>query len=105
PPPPDPEDITARYLHDEMITTTGAPEESTHRRAENPVDAPTRAAHMRGSVDLPPPAKLPAIGGPSRGAPAQASAAPTVRGASPQVSTSRTQPEPFPAFLDQPIEG
>jgi hypothetical protein len=113
PPRPDPDDITARYVDDEIDTGTlgRAVEEATHSRAKNPFDAPTRPAVVRGSdMPLPPAAKLPSLArppaAPPRAAPARAglgSAAPTVRAAvAAQTPTARTQPEPFPAFVAQP---
>jgi tetratricopeptide (TPR) repeat protein len=102
PPPPRPDnedDLTVRYHEDELPTHTAGrtPEEATHSRAKNPFDAPTRPAQARTDIKVPPAAKLPALASPPHAAgrlsPALAPPAP--------VHPSRTQPEPFPAFVEQ----
>jgi tetratricopeptide (TPR) repeat protein len=113
PPRPDPDDITARYVDDEIETGTSGRvlEEATHSRAKNPFDAPTRPAHVpTGQLKVPPAAKLPALALPSapRSVPAPAgygSAAPTARAqVAPERTAARTQPEPFPAFVEHSFE-
>ena len=103
PPPPRPEnedDLTVRYYGDEAPThNTGAREEATHSRAKNPFDAPTRPAQTRGDPKVPPAAKLPALASPPQ---APGRVAPAVVPQAP-VHTARTQPEPFPAFVEQPV--
>jgi predicted negative regulator of RcsB-dependent stress response len=111
PPRPDPEDVTARFLGEEPETDTTRMvlEDATHSRAKNPFDAPTRPGH----ADIPPVAKLPAFGRTAPTAPRavpafpsqSSSAAPTARaGIAVQRSAAQTQPEPFPAFVQQSIE-
>lgn len=123
PPRPEPEDVTDRYAvgeafaereHDEL-----EPDEATQiARLRNPFDAPTRpggaggpvktAPGRGGSLDVPPPAKLPALHVPARAparvAPALVPERPEPPPAQPLVvpaarGTGRTQPEPFPAFV------
>ena len=106
PPRPDPDEVTDRYLDDEMETGRDgqALEEPTKLRGKNPFDAPTRPAAVRGGgVQVPPAAKLPALASPpvlsGRTAPALVPQAPAAAAYSP----GRTQPEPFPAFTDHAI--
>jgi len=103
PPPqrPDEEDLTMRYYGDELVTEpNGAPQESTHSRAKNPFDAPTRPAQPR-EAHVPPAAKLPKLAplpAPSRPPAVAAPVAPA-----PYRHTHETQPEPFPSFVEQPV--
>jgi hypothetical protein len=102
PPPPRPpsaEEIDAEPLDDSVATRRAALDEPTKVRVGHPFDAPTRPAHLRGQVELPPPAKLPTAAAAVLPAPSP----PPVRVAStrpmPVPGPNRTQPEPFPAFM------
>ena len=106
PPRPDDEDLTVRYYGDELATApNGASQESTHSRAKNPFDAPTRPAQPQ----VPPPAKLPAIAPlpPPSAPPTTVARGAVARAPAPEPAPSRytheTQPEPFPAFVEQPV--
>jgi hypothetical protein len=101
PRPPSVEEIDAQPLEDSAATRREALEEPTRVRVGHPFDAPTRPAHPRDRVELPPPAKLPGAAAKA----ARATPAPTSVGSKPPPlpgsvpSASRTQPEPFPAFM------
>lgn len=100
PPPPRPpsaEEIEAEPLEDSVATRRAALEEPTKIRVGNPFDAPTRPAHLRGQVELPPPAKLPSASGalPPPPDPVRFASTRPLAGPGP----NRTQPEPFPAFM------
>ncbi|HTQ04906.1 MAG TPA: hypothetical protein VMI54_13665 [Polyangiaceae bacterium] len=134
PPRPDQEDATDRYdVGDPFHEPSGSelePDEATQiARLRNPFDAPTRpgpvdaafkpavsrgasrSGSLGGALNVPPPAKLPALQVPAmssaRAAPAlvpqQPEPPPFARPlvVPPATSTGRTQPEPFPAFVDQ----
>jgi hypothetical protein len=129
PPRPDPdEDLTVRYYDEDVRAAMagGRTEESTHSRAKNPFDAPTRPAQARSPLQVPPP-RVPPAAAPARRASAAAvlppwdtpvgeaeleddslpdtrvagGAAPAARLPMPVERPSPTQPEPFPAFVDQ----
>lgn len=131
PPRPEPDDLTDRYAVGDPFAESAdgddlEPDEATQiARLRNPFDAPTRPGAADGPVKAPPgrgsslnvapPAKLPALQVPAvssaRAAPAlvpqqpepPARARPLVVPAA--GGTGRTQPEPFPAFVEHGAEG
>jgi hypothetical protein len=122
PPRPEPDDFTERYVHDEMEPVLPSQplddDEDATQIARVAFDAPTRPAGARtGTTGAARAAKLPALAAPpltsprlvpSAAAPAVASRAPAVAPVAraplvvpPAANVRQTQPEPFPAFVEE----
>jgi predicted Zn-dependent protease len=121
PPRPDPDDVTDRYVSDELETGRNGvaleplePDEATQiARLRNPFDAPTRPGGQDKPFAPAPVGKLPALVPPpapaiARAVPALVPPLPAAAPPGPRPAlvvpvappTSGTQPDPFPAFVE-----